>query len=206
MTYSKTVSHLFLFLMLSLPSLDHSLSAPPPPAPRPPLTPPTPPAVYLFSCFSFPFPRIPSFCARPSNSPSRPSLSPTFPNLICLTIASQAPMHVEQAPLRREAVAVSGRRTAGVVRGGEQGPGHGGGVERVQVAESRCRQRKTAQGGGMRVMGELSKVGRRASRWSSPLMRSRSSGRRACAGTWAGARQRGRRRGEWARGFPLFSI
>jgi hypothetical protein len=30
-------------------------------------------------------------------------------------------------------VAVSGRRAAGGVRGGEAGPGHGGGVESVQV-------------------------------------------------------------------------
>jgi hypothetical protein len=45
-------------------------------------------------------------------------------------------VHVEQAPRRREAMARSGRRTAGVGRGGEPGPGHGGGVEGVQVVET----------------------------------------------------------------------
>jgi hypothetical protein len=48
-------------------------------------------------------------------------------------------VHVQQAPRRREAVGTSGRRTARVVCGGEQGPGHGGGVERVQVVEEACR-------------------------------------------------------------------
>ncbi len=53
----------------------------------------------------------------------------------CDTIVAIAPEHVQQAPRWREAVAKSGRRAAGVVRGGEQGPGHGGGVKGVQVVE-----------------------------------------------------------------------
>ncbi len=44
-------------------------------------------------------------------------------------------MHVEQAPRRREAVAVSERRSEG---GGEQRPVHGGWVERVEVVEIAC--------------------------------------------------------------------
>ncbi len=47
----------------------------------------------------------------------------------------EAPVHEEQAPRRREAVDKSGRWTGCVVRGGEQGPGHVGGVEGVQVVE-----------------------------------------------------------------------
>ena len=47
-------------------------------------------------------------------------------------------MHVELAPRRREAVAASGRRTGGVVRGGEEGPAHGCGAEGVQVVEVVC--------------------------------------------------------------------
>jgi hypothetical protein len=69
----------------------------------------------------------------PAHRLSHPTPSPLSTNV---TRAIQAPMHVEPAPRRREAVAVSGRRAGGVVRGGEQGPGHGGGVERVQVVES----------------------------------------------------------------------
>ena len=44
-------------------------------------------------------------------------------------------MHVEQAPRRREAVAGSGERWGAGRGGGEVGPGHGGGVVDVQVAE-----------------------------------------------------------------------
>jgi hypothetical protein len=51
---------------------------------------------------------------------------------------ADAPVHVELAPRRREAVVVSGRRTVGVERGRKQGPGPGGGVEGVQVVESDC--------------------------------------------------------------------
>jgi hypothetical protein len=47
-------------------------------------------------------------------------------------------VHVQPPPSRREAVADSGRRTAGVVRGREQRPGHGGGVEGVEVVEKVC--------------------------------------------------------------------
>ena len=51
---------------------------------------------------------------------------------------SLAPVNVEQAPRRREAVIRSwGRRGAGC-GGGEVGPGHGGGVVDVQVAEVAC--------------------------------------------------------------------
>ncbi len=53
-------------------------------------------------------------------------------------------MHVEPTPRRREAVVGSGGRASGVARGGEQGPGHGGGVEGVQVVEEErvvCRRR-----------------------------------------------------------------
>ncbi len=57
-------------------------------------------------------------------------------------------MHIQQAPRRREAVECSGRRTAGVVRGGEQGPGHGGGVERMQVVKILCRQGDRGRGEG----------------------------------------------------------
>ena len=45
-------------------------------------------------------------------------------------------MHVELAARRREAVACSGRRPAVVRSGREQRPGHGGGVERVEVVEN----------------------------------------------------------------------
>jgi hypothetical protein len=55
-----------------------------------------------------------------------------------------APVHVEPPPRRREAVAISGRRTAGVVRGGEQGPVLGGRVEGMQVIELICRYWGTA--------------------------------------------------------------
>jgi hypothetical protein len=49
-----------------------------------------------------------------------------------------AAMHVEPAPCRREAVAISGRRSA--ARGQEQRPFHGGGVEGVEVVEMACRK------------------------------------------------------------------
>ncbi len=44
-------------------------------------------------------------------------------------------MHIELAPSRREAVAGSGSRPAVGRSGREPRPGHGGGVERVQVVE-----------------------------------------------------------------------
>ena len=75
-----------------------------------------------------------------------PSLA--YPSL--LTREKHAPVHVEQAPRRREAVSVSGRRMAGVVRDREQRPGHGGGVERVQVAKKVC----GAMGKGTQPTGE----------------------------------------------------
>ena len=52
-----------------------------------------------------------------------------------LTVGIKAPVHVEQAPRRREAVAGSGERWGAGRGGGEVGPGHGGGVVDVQVAE-----------------------------------------------------------------------
>ncbi len=45
-----------------------------------------------------------------------------------------APMHIELAPGRREAVSVSGRGPA-VIRGRKLGPDHGGGVEREKVVK-----------------------------------------------------------------------
>jgi hypothetical protein len=49
-----------------------------------------------------------------------------------------ATMRVELSPRRREAVPVSGGRPGPVRRGREQGPGHGGGVEGVEVVEGAC--------------------------------------------------------------------
>jgi hypothetical protein len=79
-----------------------------------------------------------------SSLPFISSFSSNGNNLfIPLTIAStayaHAPVHVQQAPRRREAVTSSGRRTAGVVCGREVGPDHCGEVERVQVVQVACR-------------------------------------------------------------------
>ena len=63
--------------------------------------------------------------------------------IISILVYAQPPVRVELPPRRREAVPASGGRTLGVVRGGEQGPGHGGGVEGVQVVEIAC-----GRGGG----------------------------------------------------------
>jgi hypothetical protein len=71
-----------------------------------------------------------------------------------------APVHVELAPRRREAVAESGRRTGGVERGREQGPGHGGGVEGVQVVEKACGRGVLLS--GWRIDGAWGEGGRRA--------------------------------------------
>ena len=50
-----------------------------------------------------------------------------------ITVFTIAPVHVEPAPRRREAVLGSGgRQTAGQI-GGEVRPVHGGGVEHVKV-------------------------------------------------------------------------
>ncbi len=58
------------------------------------------------------------------------------PSITCasITLLAKARMNVKLAPRRREAVSVSGRR-AGAVGGGEQGPGHGGDIEGVEVVE-----------------------------------------------------------------------
>ncbi len=53
-------------------------------------------------------------------------------------VGIQAHVHVELAPRRREAVVAPGRRTGGVVHGGEHGPVHGGGVEDEQVVKEAC--------------------------------------------------------------------
>jgi hypothetical protein len=50
-----------------------------------------------------------------------------------------APVHVQQPPHRREAVPGSGLRPGAVVGDGQLRPGHGGGVEGVQVVEHACR-------------------------------------------------------------------
>jgi hypothetical protein len=61
-----------------------------------------------------------------------------------ITFHVNAPVHVELAPSRREAVPKSSRRRLAAARGGrEQSPGHAGGVERVQVGESTCTRRCT---------------------------------------------------------------
>jgi hypothetical protein len=48
-------------------------------------------------------------------------------------------MHVQLAPSRREAVAVSGGRSMGAVRIRKHSPGHGSEIERVQVVKIACR-------------------------------------------------------------------
>ncbi len=53
-----------------------------------------------------------------------------------------APMHVELAPRRGEAVPISGGRPGLIPGGREQGPDHGYRVEGVQVVEGGCGQQK----------------------------------------------------------------
>ena len=55
-----------------------------------------------------------------------------------VTGAIPAPVHVELAPGRREAVIVSGRRRIARRRGGQVGPVHGDGVVDVQIPEVHC--------------------------------------------------------------------
>jgi hypothetical protein len=55
-----------------------------------------------------------------------------------LTPVGQAPMHVEQAPRRREAMEKSGRRRGDVA--GEVEPGHGGWIVNVKIVRCACRQ------------------------------------------------------------------
>jgi hypothetical protein len=61
-------------------------------------------------------------------------------------IGGVAPVDVEQAPRRREAMEMSGRRGGGAVLcGPELRPDHGGGVERVQIVEIDCRRRRATR-------------------------------------------------------------
>ncbi len=55
----------------------------------------------------------------------------------------KAPVHVQPAPRRREAVGASGRRTDAARCGGEHSPVHTGGIEGVEVVENlkACRRR-----------------------------------------------------------------
>jgi hypothetical protein len=55
--------------------------------------------------------------------------------LLVLTGDTHAPVNVELAPRRREAVTPSGRRGRAGRYGGQVRPGHGGGVVHVQVLE-----------------------------------------------------------------------
>jgi hypothetical protein len=64
--------------------------------------------------------------------------TPPPPRPLLLTVngvAIIAPVHVELAPRRREAVTLSGRRGRAGRCGGQVRPGHGGGVVDVQVME-----------------------------------------------------------------------
>ena len=58
-----------------------------------------------------------------------------------ITGFTQAPMNVEPARRRREAVPVSGRRRAAGRGVGEVRPGHGDGVVDVQIADRYCAKR-----------------------------------------------------------------
>ena len=61
---------------------------------------------------------------------------------INITVFTEAPVHVEPGPRRREAVTISGgRRNAGHIQG-EVRPGHRGGVEHVKVVVDVCVGRK----------------------------------------------------------------
>jgi hypothetical protein len=68
---------------------------------------------------------------------------PPPPALPLLTIGSQdcgapAPVHEESPPRRRETMIASSRRTVGPIHGREQGPKHGGRVERMEIIEITC--------------------------------------------------------------------
>ena len=54
---------------------------------------------------------------------------------------TKAPVHVEPAPLRREAMTPSGARRGAGRGGGEVRPGHGDGVVNVQDATVACARR-----------------------------------------------------------------
>jgi hypothetical protein len=56
----------------------------------------------------------------------------------CLTAVTRAPVHVELAPRRGEAVTESGRGRGAVAGSGEVCPGPGGGIVHVQVVEVAC--------------------------------------------------------------------
>ncbi len=60
---------------------------------------------------------------------------PIYTVIIQITCSYVAPVHVELAPSRRETVSVSCGRSTSAANGSEVRPGHGGGVERVQVVK-----------------------------------------------------------------------
>ena len=61
-----------------------------------------------------------------------------IPSVTVRTVLLLPRVHVEQAPRRREAVAVPGRRRRAVRRCGEVGPAALGGVVGVEVVEVAC--------------------------------------------------------------------
>jgi hypothetical protein len=77
-------------------------------------------------------------CPIPSNTPILPRQkrkSPLPNHTPHSRTCRLAPVHVEQAPRRRESVTGSGRWAIDIVHCREQGPGLGCGVERVQVVK-----------------------------------------------------------------------
>jgi hypothetical protein len=79
---------------------------------------------------------------RFSNTPAATHEILSTESMLTSVVGDNAPVHVELATSRREAVPPSGRRRLRAARGGrKQMPDHAGGVERVQVVESPCRHR-----------------------------------------------------------------
>jgi hypothetical protein len=129
-------------------SAGHRQASPPPhtiPAPinapthaRSPLIrpPAVSPATLPHACLPAAPPVSPQHVAPPRLGPRHPNaLRPPRPSLTAVT---PAPVHVELAPCRREAVTEPGRRRGAAEGGGEVCPGPGGRFVHVEVVEAAC--------------------------------------------------------------------